>query len=105
MAVLKVGGRLKSSTCDGEVMVVVAPSDDTTLTCGGEPMVDSAIDSADISRTEPHADHAVGIAIGKRYVTEAGDVELLCVKAGAGSLAVNGALMLLKDTKQLPKTD
>ena len=105
MAVLKVGGRLKSSTCEGEVMVVVAPSGETSLTCGGEPMVDSTVDSAEVARTEPHPDHAVGIAIGKRYVTEAEDVELLCVKAGARSLAVSGSLMLLKDTKQLPKTD
>lgn len=102
MAVLKVGGRLKSDTCNGEVMVVVAPTDEVEITCGGQPMIDS---SADSSGAAINPDHAVGIAIGKRYVTEAGDVELLCVKAGEGSLAVNGALMLQKDTKQLPKTD
>jgi hypothetical protein len=41
----------------------------------------------------------------KRYITEDESLEVLCVKAGDGSLAVNGALMLQKDTKQLPKTD
>jgi len=80
MAILKTGARLKSCVCDGEVMVVSAPDTDIEITCGG-------------------------IAIGKRYVSEAGDVELLCVKAGDGGLAVNGALLLQKDTKKLPKTD
>ena len=102
MTALKVGARLKSNTCTGEVMVVVAPAEEVDLTCGGHPMTDVK-DSATAAALDP--EQAVGIAIGKRYVTEAGDVEVLCVKAGDGSLAVNGALMLLKDTKQLPKTD
>jgi hypothetical protein len=52
-----------------------------------------------------HPDHAVGIAMGKRYITPDETLEVLCVKAGDGSLAVNGDLLLQKDTKQLPKTD
>ena len=32
-------------------------------------------------------------------------LEVLCVKAGEGSLAVDGNLLLQKDTKKLPKTD
>jgi len=102
MAILKTGARLKSTVCDGEVMVVAAPDDDIEITCGGSAMTDpaSAEKSGDV-----HADHAVGIAIGKRYVNEAGDLELLCVKAGAGGLAVGGDLLLQKDTKKLPKTD
>ena len=102
MAILKTGGRLKSCVCDGEVMVVSAPDEDIEITCGGVAMTDPASAS---KSGEVHADHAVGIAIGKRYVSESGDVELLCVKAGDGGLAVNGNLLLQKDTKKLPKTD
>ncbi len=102
MAILKTGARLKSTVCDGEVMVVAAPEDDLEITCGGSPMADPA---AAEKSGEVHADHAVGITIGKRYVNEAGDLELLCVKAGAGGLAVSGDLLLQKDTKKLPKTD
>jgi hypothetical protein len=43
--------------------------------------------------------------MGKRYITADETLEVLCVKAGDGSLAVNGDLLLQKDTKQLPKTD
>ena len=102
MAILKTGARLKSCVCDGEVMVVSAPDGDVEITCGGVPMADPA--NAERAG-EVHPDHAVGIAIGKRYVCEAGEVELLCVKAGVGGLAVGGNLLLQKDTKKLPKTD
>ena len=43
--------------------------------------------------------------IGKRYISEDGGLELLCVKSGDGGLAADGVLLLQKDTKQLPKTD
>jgi hypothetical protein len=43
--------------------------------------------------------------MGKRYIDEAETLEVLCVKSGDGSLAANGALLLQKDTKKLPKTD
>lgn len=99
---LKTGARLKSAVCDGEVMVVKAPAGDVELTCGGVPMVEGA---APATRQAIHADHAVGIRIGKRYITEDGNLEILCVKAGDGGLAANGQLLLQKDTRQLPKTD
>ena len=54
---------------------------------------------------EVHPDHAVGVAMGKRYIDEAETLEVLCVKSGDGSLAANGTLLLQKDTKKLPKTD
>jgi hypothetical protein len=85
MPTLKTGGRFKSAVCAGEIMVVTASGDDVELTCGGAPMV------------EP--------GMGKRYITEDESLEVLCVKAGDGALAVNGQLLLQKDTKQLPKTD
>ena len=99
---LKTGARLKSTACDGEVMVVAAPAEAVALTCGGAPMTASGVEAA---RVAVDPEHAVGIRIGKRYVSEDGALEVLCVKAGDGGLAANGALLLQKDTKQLPKTD
>ena len=101
MAELKTGARLKSAVCDGEIMVVTTPGGDIDLTCGGASMVSSG----DVERVAINADHAVGIVIGKRYITEDEGLEVLCVKAGEGSLAVGGTLLLQKDTKKLPKTD
>ena len=108
MANLKTGARLKSTVCNGEIMVVSAPDDDIEVTCGGASMVDPSLPEKspeESPKAEVHPDHAVGIAIGKRYVSETGDLEVLCVKAGDGGLAMNGALLLQKDTKKLPKTD
>ncbi len=102
MAELKTGARLKSTVCDGEIMVVATPGGDVDLTCGGASMVGSGDEAA---RVDINPDHAVGIVIGKRYITEDEALEVLCVKAGEGSLAVGGDLLLQKDTKKLPKTD
>jgi len=98
---LKVGSRLKSTVCNGEVMVVLAPEGDHELSCGGAPMAESV----DAPSGEVDPSHADGIQIGKRYVGCDGDLEVLCVKAGDGSLAVNGEAMELKEAKKLPKTD
>ena len=102
MTELRTGARLKSTVCAGEIMVVAAPDGDVELTCGGAPMVDP---TATAAAAELNPEHAVGIQIGKRYITEDGKLEILCVKAGEGGLAANGELLLQKDTKKLPKTD
>jgi hypothetical protein len=99
---LKTGARLKSTVCDAEVMVISAPDDDATLTCGGTAMVDAA------SETEKGAideEHKLGVQIGKRYIDADATVEVLCIKPGDGSLALDGNTLLLKDTKKLPKSD
>ncbi len=103
MAALKMGARLKSTVCEGEIMVVIAPDAELEMTCGGAAMVDAG--EAVTPSGEVHPDHAVGVAMGKRYIDEAETLEVLCVKSGDGSLAANGALLLQKDTKKLPKTD
>ena len=103
MAELKTGGRFKSAVCTAEIMVVSAPAGHVDLTCGGVAMLDSASDAA--TGGEIHLDHAVGVAIGKRYINEEETLEVLCVKNGDGGLAVAGQLLLQKDTKKLPKTD
>jgi hypothetical protein len=82
-------------------MVIVAPGDEIDLTCGGAPMTDGEVNGA----ADVNPEHAEGSTIGKRYVSQEGDVELLCVKPGEGSLAVADTPLKLKDSKKLPKTD
>jgi hypothetical protein len=43
--------------------------------------------------------------MGKRYVDESGDVELLCTKPGTGSLTVDGAPLTVRGAKPLPSSD
>ena len=101
MAILSTGQRLTSGVCTTEIMVITAPKEDVDLTCGGVPM--SA--NGEKVDTEVDPNHAEGTTIGKRYVNNDGELEILCVKPGKGSLAVNGDSLKLKDSKKLPKTD
>jgi hypothetical protein len=48
---------------------------------------------------------AAGSTLGKRYISPAGDLELLCTKPGKGSLAVAGTPLVLKEAKPLPSSD
>ena len=101
MASLATGQRLKSAVCNTEIMVISAPDGDLELTCGGAPMGADA--SSDSGSVDPN--FSSGTTIGKRYVNEDGDLELLCVKPGDGSLEVNGSELKIKESKKLPKTD
>jgi hypothetical protein len=99
---LKSGTRLKSSVCNGEVMVITAPEGTTALTCGGAPMADAA---DDITKGTIDPDQSDGVLIGKRYINEEADLELLCIKPGDGSLAADGKPLVMKSAKKLPKSD
>ena len=101
MASLATGQRLKSAVCSTEIMVISAPESDLVLTCGGAPM--AADGSNDGGSVDPN--FANGTTIGKRYITEDGGLELLCVKPGDGSLAVDGTELKIKESKKLPTTD
>jgi hypothetical protein len=46
-----------------------------------------------------------GCQIGKRYVHDATGLELLCVKAGAGSLSIGVEPLTMKVSKPLPSSD
>ena len=96
---MKPGTKLKSVVCDTEVMVI--RGSDAVVECGGAPMADERpAQSGDID-----AAFAEGSQMGKRYVDEAGSVELLCVKPGKGSLAIDGVALRTKDAKSLPSSD
>ena len=96
---MKPGTRLKSAACDTEVMVIRAGSG--TISCGGAPMGEAKPGEA--AALDPG--FADGTLMGKRYVDAAGAFELLCVKPGKGSLAVDGIKLVTKDAKPLPASD
>ena len=102
MAELKAGTRIKSAVCATEVMVIAAPAGDVELTCGGAAMI-AGTETAEGGAVDPA--HAEGTLLGKRYVNAAGDLELLCVKPGDGSLALGGEALVLKEAKPLPSSD
>lgn len=96
---MKPGTRLKSAACDTEAMVI--RSGDGVIQCGGAAMVETKPAEA----TALSADFSGGTLMGKRYVDAAAAYELLCVKPGKGSLAVDGAALVTKDAKPLPASD
>ena len=102
MKALKAGTRAKCAVCDTEVMAVRSPAAELLLACGGAEMV--AMDAA--KTPGAHAASALpGTLLGKRYVTAAGDVELLCTKGGKGQLTVNSEALAVKEAKPLPSSD
>jgi len=100
--VLKPGTRLRSVTCDTEVVVVKAPSAEVDVRCGGAPMVPVGEDA---SGGEVAAPFDQGTLVGKRYVDADDSVEVLCTKPGAGSLSVGDAPLDVKGAKPLPSSD
>ena len=101
-SVVKAGTRLRSAVCETQVVVVKAPADAVSIECGGRPML--AFD--DDSPREPMVgDAGEGTKLGKRYADEEIGIELLCSKAGAGDLTVNGNALMLKGAKPLPSSD
>ena len=95
---MKPGSRLKSATCSTEVVVIKFGSG--SLECGGAPMAEDAIGDG-----SPDEAFSSGSVMGKRYVDAEGTVELLCVKPGKGTLALNGVALSLKEAKPLPASD
>ena len=103
MAQLKPGARVRSAVCDAEMMVIAAPGGDVNVTCGGAPVIDLGADPPAGATLSPDASE--GTQLGKRYVNEAGDLELLVTKPGKGSLACDAAALAIKGAKPLPASD
>ena len=103
MSQLKPGTRLRSAVCATEVMIVAAPKQDVSLTCGGAAM--APLDAPRTAAASPSPDASGGTLLGKRYVSEAGSLELLCTKPGQGSLACDGKPLVVKGAKPLPSSD
>lgn len=100
---LKPGSRWRSAVCDTEVITVRAPSGPVSLACGGVEMIAYGTEPPAGAVIDP--DKAGGTQLGKRYADDAGTLELLCTKGGAGTLTVDGVVIPIKDAKPLPSSD
>jgi hypothetical protein len=99
---LKAGTRLRSATDACEVVVVKAPAEPVDLRCGGHPF--QGLDAEGESQSvESGFDQ--GTQLGKRYSDEELGLELLCTKAGEGSISVGDAVLEVKGAKPLPASD
>jgi hypothetical protein len=99
---LKPGMRLRAASSTAEVIVVRLPSDPTAA-------IDVLIDDAPLTDEQPDAatptQEGPAIELGKRYVDDATGIELLCARAGTGTLSCNGHVMVLRSAKPLPSSD
>jgi hypothetical protein len=98
----RAGQQLVSAVDSTAVIVIRAPAGQCTLTCGGVAMVAPG-EAAAGGQADPSL--MGGTMIGKRYVDEAGTIQLLCTKAGGGTLALDGRPLLVQAAKPLPASD
>ena len=98
----RAGQQLVSAVDSTAVIVIRAPEGECMLTCGGVAMAapDEPVPAAE---TDPSL--MDGTQIGKRYVDEADTIQVLCTKAGSGTLALGGKPLLIQAAKPLPASD
>ena len=101
MAELKPGAKFQSGV-DTTQVIVVKGSGEVDLRCGGAPMV--PLGTAQIDGTPADAD-SEGTLLGKRYSNDDGSVEVMCTKAGTGSLSIADTPLELAQAKSLPASD
>jgi len=99
------GARLKSAVCDTEVVVTKGLADGPGLCCGGVPMLAAGQEAGAAGGGVLDPDRAGGTVLGKRYSDASGALEVLCVKAGRGSLALGEEPLALRQAKPLPSSD
>lgn len=99
---IKPGSRWKSAVCDAQFVVVRPPATPGELHCGGLA-VRELTDAAPAEPIDPA--HAAGALVGKRYTDADSGIEVLCAKAGKGSLSFDRRAMQVKDAKPLPASD
>ena len=99
---LRAGQQLVSAVDSTAVIVIRAPEAESTLTCGGVLMTAPGEPAPD---GEPDPSLMGGSQIGKRYVDEADTIQVLCTKAGSGTLALDGTPLVIQAAKPLPASD
>jgi len=100
---LKAGTRLASAVCTTELIVVRPPTGTVDLRCGGRPMIPPS--SVERGAESIDASHRAGTQLGKRYADAETGLEVLCTKAGEGSLSLGGDAIPMKEPKPLPASD
>ncbi len=98
----RAGQQLVSAVDSTAVIVIRAPPQECTLTCGGVAMVTAG---EQVSPAEPDPSLMGGAQIGKRYVDEADTIQVLCTRAGGGTLALDGKPLVIQAAKPLPASD
>jgi hypothetical protein len=98
----RAGQQLVSAVDSTAVIVIRASADEGTLTCGGVPMT---APGEVATAAEPDPSLMGGTQIGKRYVDEADTIQVLCTKAGSGTLSLDGKPLLIQAAKPLPASD
>jgi hypothetical protein len=100
---MKPGIRLRSAVCDTEVIVIKTGAQSLVLECGGSPMVEAGTQPARRSKLDPRL--SGGSEVGKRYGDPSRDLEVLCVRSGAGTLALSGQPLPVISARPLPSAD
>src|ERR1700730_9481564 len=100
---VKPGTKLRSAVCSTEVIVVRAPAEPVDLRCGGLALVTDSAPAAPAGEPDPGFDG--GTLVGKRYTDGDKSFELLCTKAGRGSLSLGEVVLQLSGAKPLPASD
>lgn len=98
----RTGQQLVSAVDSTAVIVIKAPAEERALTCGGVEMVPVG---EVVKAMEPDRSLMGGTQIGKRYVDAADTVQVLCTKAGDGTLALDGEPLVIQAAKPLPASD
>lgn len=65
----------------------------------------AAVGAAPAANATADSEQMTGCEVGKRYVNADETLELLCVKAGDGTLAADSGQLLIKGSKNLPSSD
>ena len=91
-----------SAVDDTTVIVVRAAQAEVELTCGGVAMTTPEEATEKVAAQPGHDGSAL---LGKRYVNAADTIEVLCTKAGASALAVDGEVLEIKAARPLPASD
>lgn len=99
---LTAGSRWRSTVCNTEVIVVHPADGSRHLGCGGSDMVPHDGGSPEGS---PDPSLSNGTLLGKRYADESSGLEVLCTKAGVGTLTLDGSVLEVKSAKPLPSSD
>ncbi len=100
---LKAGLKLRSAVDACEVMVVKAPAEPVDLRCGGHPFVPP---DAEVTPQSVEAGFDGGALLGKRYADEELGLEVLCTKAGEGSISVGETILPSRAPSRCPpRTD
>jgi hypothetical protein len=98
----RAGQQLVSAVDSTAVIVIKAPAAECTVTCGGVAM---ATAGGPVTAAEADPTLLGGTLIGKRYVDAADTIQLLCTKAGQGTLALDGSPLQIQAAKPLPASD